>query len=351
MASLSVIVPLYNAERYIDGCLDSLASQTLRDIEVICVNDGSPDRSREIAAKRADGDGRIRILDKENGGPSSARNVGIRAATADYVCFLDSDDTFEDCACERILEAFRSGTYDVVVFGGNCLPTEHADRRIVDALSPRAAEYPTFDPALLFEDRTHPYIRFAIRKSLIVENNLFFDEELRVGEEEALVFNLFPLARGVKVIPDKLYNYYQMHEGSQMNTATQTAARQCEIDQGVAEHVFRDCKRNGMMASYPVQMLWWSVRFSAYSVLRQEPSVRNPLVVRVRKMWLDNCTDDQLAAAAQRPSLAHLVAIILDARDDGAVAADERELASALRRWRLEEYGILDAAKTALERL
>ena len=354
MARLSVIVPLYNAERYVGACLDSLLAQTFADIEVICVNDGSCDRSREIVAEYAAcmaADGRIRIIDKENGGPSSARNVGIRAASGEIVCFLDGDDTYAPNACERIMAAFDSGAYDVVVFGGNCLPAEQADRRIVDALSPRAAEYPEFDPALLFRDRTHPYIRFAIRRSLLVDNALFFDEDLRVGEEEALVFNLFPLANGVKVIPDKLYNYYQFHEGSQMNRATTNAARQCTIDQGVAEHVFRDCRRNGLMASYPVELVWWSVRFSVYSVLRQPPEVRNPLVVRVRAMWLACCTDDELAACASRPTLGRIVGIVLDAGDDGSIAVGEGELQRALRAWRLAEYGVFDAVLTACERL
>ena len=351
MARISVIVPLYNVERYIGACLDSLLAQTFSDFEVVCVNDGSPDRTRERAERYAAWDGRISIIDKENGGPSSARNVGIRKATGEIVCFLDADDTFVPEALERIADAFDSGACDVVVFGGNCLPEKGADRRIVDALSPQAAHYPSFDPALLFSDRTHPYIRFAVKRSLMVEHDILFDEELRVGEEEALVFNLFPAAHGVRVIPDKLYNYYQSHAGSQMDTATKTAARQCTIDQGVAEHVFRDCRRNGMMAAYPVELIWWSVRFSAYSVLRQEPTVRNPLVMRVRSMWLDYCTDDELAACANVPSLKRLVEIVLDAEDDGAVTVDERELASALRAWRLAEYGLFDAVVTAAERI
>ena len=202
MPQLSVIVPLYNAERYLPRCLDSLLAQTFTDIEIVCVNDGSPDGSAAIAASYAASDERFVLVEKPNGGPSSARNVGIREAHGTYVCFLDSDDSFTPDACERIAEAFASGAYDIIVFGGNCLPADQADRRIVDALSPRAAEYPCFDPALLFKDRTHPYIRFAIRRSFLLEGNYFFDEELRVGEEEALVFNIFPAANGVKVIPD-----------------------------------------------------------------------------------------------------------------------------------------------------
>ena len=350
MARISVVVPFYKSERYLGACIASLEAQTFPDLELLLVNDGSPDGSRAIAEAAARRDERIVLLDKANGGPSSARNAGIRAATGELVCFLDADDTFEPHACATIAAAFDSGSFDIVVFGGTCLPRERADRRIVDALSPAAAEYARFHPNLLFHDRTHPYIRFAMRRTFLQEAGILFDEELRVGEEEALVFNAFPAAAGVKVIPDKLYNYVQFHEGSQMHSATATAARQCETDQGVAEHVFRDCRRNGLMARYPEELVWWSVRFTAYSVLRQEPAVRGPLVVRLRAMWLGNCTDDELARACENRYLRPLVEAVLAAGSDGALAADEAALARALRAWRLAEYGALDAVKTALER-
>ena len=91
---LSIIVPVYNVEGYLDACLDSLQAQTFSDIEMVCVNDGSPDGSREILAKRQKEDARIVIVDKPNGGLSSARNAGINAACGPYIGFLDADDRF-----------------------------------------------------------------------------------------------------------------------------------------------------------------------------------------------------------------------------------------------------------------
>ena len=90
--NISVIIPVYNVEKYLAECLDSVIGQTLREIEIICVNDGSLDRSREILAEYAEQDVRIRILDKPNGGLSSARNMGLKAAQGRYILFLDSDD-------------------------------------------------------------------------------------------------------------------------------------------------------------------------------------------------------------------------------------------------------------------
>ncbi len=96
MSKVSVIIPVYNVEQYIEECLTSALRQTLQDIEVICVDDGSPDGSMEIVERYARSDGRIQIVRKENGGLSSARNAGLDAATGEYVYFLDSDDYIAD---------------------------------------------------------------------------------------------------------------------------------------------------------------------------------------------------------------------------------------------------------------
>ena len=93
MPKVSVIVPIYNVEKYLKKCLDSLVNQTLDDIEIILVNDGSKDNSKQIAEKFAnDYPNKIIYLEKENGGLSSARNYGLKHAKGDYISFVDSDD-------------------------------------------------------------------------------------------------------------------------------------------------------------------------------------------------------------------------------------------------------------------
>ena len=89
---ISVIIPVYNVSEYISRCADSIISQNLFDIEIIFVNDGTKDNSREIVQKYQHDDSRIMILDKENGGLSSARNYGLKYAKGEYVLFVDSDD-------------------------------------------------------------------------------------------------------------------------------------------------------------------------------------------------------------------------------------------------------------------
>ena len=112
---LSIIIPVHNSEKTLKRCIDSIINQTLVDIEIICVNDGSTDDSLNILIDYQKRDSRIKIIDKENGGVSSARNVGIDFSSSDYLAFMDSDDwilpmTYENCV-KRIPEC------DLVSFG------------------------------------------------------------------------------------------------------------------------------------------------------------------------------------------------------------------------------------------
>lgn len=99
---VSVIVPIYNAEKYMDKCIDSICNQTLKDIEIILINDGSSDRSGEIANEYAKKDNRIKVIHQENSGPSVARNKGISIAKGKYVGFVDSDDYIEKTMYEAL---------------------------------------------------------------------------------------------------------------------------------------------------------------------------------------------------------------------------------------------------------
>ena len=113
---VSVIVPVYNVEVYLERCLDSIISQTFSNIEIICVDDGSTDRSGELLDKYAKIDSRIIVIHKENGGESSARNVALSCVKGKYVCFVDSDDWLESNAIEEMVSHMTDGI-DIVVAG------------------------------------------------------------------------------------------------------------------------------------------------------------------------------------------------------------------------------------------
>lgn len=114
---LSIMVPVYNVERYIRKCLDSLVNQTYKNLEIILIDDGSPDNSGKICDEYALQDNRIKVIHKQNGGVSSARNSGLTVATGDYVCFVDSDDWVALDAYDKLLKYFEEYNVDAVFLG------------------------------------------------------------------------------------------------------------------------------------------------------------------------------------------------------------------------------------------
>jgi len=116
MAKVSIIIPVYNVERYLPRCLDSVINQTYGDIEILCVNDGSTDNSGKILAKYQKLDSRIKIINRENGGLSVARNTALDCVTGDYILFVDSDDYVSSLLVEKSLENALKNDCDVVFF-------------------------------------------------------------------------------------------------------------------------------------------------------------------------------------------------------------------------------------------
>ncbi len=116
---VSVILPIYNQEKYLRKALDSLQNQTLKDIEFICVNDGSKDNSLNILKEYAQKDKRVKIVDQKNQGAGSARNNGLKIANGEYIAFLDPDDWFEPEALESLYTKSKQQDCDMVVFNYN----------------------------------------------------------------------------------------------------------------------------------------------------------------------------------------------------------------------------------------
>ena len=109
---VSIIVPIYNAEKWLEKCINSIIKQLYHNIEILLVNDGSTDKSLEICQKFAKKDNRIIIIDKPNEGVSKSRNIGIEKATGEYIKFVDSDDWLEENTCEELVELIEKEKTD-----------------------------------------------------------------------------------------------------------------------------------------------------------------------------------------------------------------------------------------------
>lgn len=120
MAKVSLVVPVFNTEKYLRECLDSLVAQTLGDVEIICINDGSTDSSPAILSEYAQRDPRIRVISQPNGGLSAARNAGLCAAGGEYLLFMDSDDMLEPTAVERLYERASKDRLDLLFYNADC---------------------------------------------------------------------------------------------------------------------------------------------------------------------------------------------------------------------------------------
>ena len=128
---VSVIIPVYNVERYLAQCLDSVINQTYPNLEIICVNDGSGDGSPDILRRYADEDARIQVIDKANGGVSQARNDALDCACGEYIMFVDSDDWVEPDACENAVNAMREYDADIVMWSYVSETENRSSRKVI----------------------------------------------------------------------------------------------------------------------------------------------------------------------------------------------------------------------------
>lgn len=283
--TLSVIVPVYNVEDYLNACLDSLQAQTLSEIEIVCVNDGSPDGSRGILAKRQKEDARIVIVDKPNGGLSSARNTGIDAACGTYIGFLDADDRFTPNACQRIAEAFAETDADVVTFGGYCNPAEAATPWITLKLSPRDVVYDGFKPALMFEEQSTPYIRTACRKAFLDEYDIRFEEALPFGEDQVFFFDIYPNSRKTALISDKLYEYRIEREWSLTSKTNDDLEAKSRKHLPMTQRIFGAWKKRFGLDEYSTEIVSWSIEFVLYGLFCLPEGVRNELLPEYARIF------------------------------------------------------------------
>ncbi|MBR6126526.1 glycosyltransferase family 2 protein, partial [bacterium] len=116
MAKVSIIIPVYNVEEYLEQCLESVKNQTYTDLEVLCINDGSTDNSLEILNRYAHEDSRFMVFSQENLGVSAARNKGIDLSTGEYILFLDPDDWWSEDIVEKAVNKIEAENSEVVIF-------------------------------------------------------------------------------------------------------------------------------------------------------------------------------------------------------------------------------------------
>lgn len=328
MPVVSIVLPVYNVERYLSFCLDSLRAQTLRDIEIICVVDGSTDRSIDVVRMHAAVDSRVRVIERENKGVSSARNTGFDASIGDYVLFVDSDDFLEARACEVFSAAFAENDADVVTFGARCVPSSASDPWLERALSPRSAVYKSFDERLLFDENSRPFMwRTALRRDFVKRHDIRFDEELSLGEDQVFHFEVYPLSGTTVLLSDKLYNYRASRKDSAMDTLAISPEYRVPRHLEIVKAILRQWQRRGLMGLCPERLMDWILGFLCIDIFNLVEDDQQVFYLRKLGVILDDYFDDPVAVAnATFPVLGELVSVALNLgeRDQGVPASLRR---------------------------
>ena len=301
---LSLIVPVYNTQAYLEKCMESLLNQTWTDLEILCVNDGSTDDSGEILDKFARRDSRVQVISQENRGLSAARNAGLRRATGEYVCFVDSDDVLELDACRRLALEILGKEPDLVVFGAKTLPPEELqkDPWLKWTLSPRDEMLREGDLRRLMQaPGAWPFVwRDCVRRELLLRENLWFDESVRYGEDTVFQLCLLPACRRVSFISDRLYIYRKDRPGSLMERLKAGREKRAEMHLPLVEKTAAYWRKKGWMDSWGDVFLGWSLEFAAYDVYRAEKERRGEYARRLMRLWADAGLEGQPMTACAR---------------------------------------------------
>ncbi|GHV79697.1 glycosyl transferase [Spirochaetia bacterium] len=202
---ISIIVPIYKTEHYIARCLDSLISQTFSNIEIICVNDGSPDNALAICEDYAKREKRISVFSQTNQGPSAARNTGLLHAQGEYIQFCDSDDYYDITMCEKMYNAIITSKADICVSGINifydnmpAFANEHYYQAPFHGI--RLIDYEVFT-------QTNVFVWNKIyKKSLIDKYSITFPYGLHY-EDACFLFKYLMISKKIYFISDLLYTY------------------------------------------------------------------------------------------------------------------------------------------------
>lgn len=209
---ISCIVPIYNVEKYLNICIDSILNQTFKNFELILVDDGSPDNCGFICDEYAKKDSRIHVIHQKNAGVSAARNAGINIAKGEYICFVDSDDWIDPQMYEKMYNCAQSNNVDLVICGFNRITSSgHIDKRKI--------EYPisylnTCEKIIsyycdaiyhLYDMILNSPCNKLYRRSLL--NDISFNNKIRIGEDYIFNLKVFTNISSAYLLNECLYTY------------------------------------------------------------------------------------------------------------------------------------------------
>lgn len=287
LVNVSVVMPVYNAGRYLRQCLDSLVCQTLQDIEIICVDDGSTDDSVAILEEYARKDNRIRFICQSNGGAGAARNNGIRNATGEYLSILDCDDFFEIDMLEKSYRRAKQTDADMVVFRCD-LYDDHTgvyrtgDYTIRRELLPKKDVFSARD---VERDVFRLFVGWSwdklFRRSFVEENEIWFQEQ-RTTNDMLFVFNGLIRAKRIAVMND-IFVHYRQSEGTL--SVTREKSWMCFYNALMA--LREELHKTGLYERFEQDFKNYCIHFTLWNLNTLKEPTHTLLYNKLREEWLE----------------------------------------------------------------
>lgn len=271
MSKVSIIIPVYNVEKYLSKCLDSVVNQTFKDIEIICVNDGSTDSSLQILEKYAQKYNQIKIINQQNAGQGIARNRALKIAQGNFILFLDPDDWIELDTVESCYNCAKINNANVVQFNykntddnGNAISKNNLANFInekynYDLNNIGYFKYENINS--LYEIDMHIITKFYSR-AFLLENNIHFTDG-KYGED--WLFSVMTLLKTDKIYYLDKYNYnYRIRKKSSCSSVSKNVMHIFDVfskirDFLISNNFYKDLKKQFLL--YKIQMIYWAYNY------------------------------------------------------------------------------------------
>lgn len=223
---LSIIIPVYNAEKYIEQCINSIKMCNSAEIEVLLIDDGSHDRSKQIALECIGKDTRFQLISQENGGVSKARNAGIHIAQGEYITFLDADDYYKEHALDIILKDIAEISADYIAYAYTTLFADGAVKKEKFAIQGmKTSDHLVCDYIMYASSRFNMCWGKIFRRKKILDYRIIFPEGVAIGEDLVFVQDYYKYAQTVMVSNQEIIMYRQNAESAMHRYSIQDRIR------------------------------------------------------------------------------------------------------------------------------
>lgn len=220
MDKVSIIIPVYNVEKNLSKCVESIINQTYKNIEIILINDGSTDTSSKIIEEYSKKDKRIIVINEKNKGPSAARNAGLKIATGEYVTFIDADDYIDSEMVENIVRVFKESKCDVVrsnytyTYDNKEKKNNENLKGIADKLYILTNNREKLIKKIFLGEIQSYSWTLAIRRNILEKNNIYFSEDVPFMEDIVFLVKLIFFIDNIFFVNKTYYHYYQNNSNS-----------------------------------------------------------------------------------------------------------------------------------------